>query len=370
MKQFDWTLFVSLIPLLGAGLITMRPFVGEGGDYCFNRQIVWIAVSLFVFFVFSRVDWRFLKTSGLLLVLFVFALVVLGFLLVFGKLVRGSSSWLDFFFFSIQPSEPIKLLLILILAKYFSRRHIDIANFKHIFVSGIYAAIPAALIIFQPDFGSAVVFVLIWLGMVTVSGINKKHLLLVLLVFVLLFAASWFFVFKPYQKARIMTFLNPLGDPQGAGYNALQSMIAAGSGQIWGKGIGYGTQSRLNFLPEHRTDFIFAAFAEEWGFVGVLIIFSCFGVLIWRILRNAYLAQFNFEKFFAMGLSVFLMAHFVLHIGMNIGVLPITGLSMPFLSYGGSYMVTIFAGLGILMGFRKHSQGALQENTLVEFLGA
>jgi rod shape determining protein RodA len=160
---------------------------------------------------------------------------------------------------------------------------------------------------------------------------------------------------KPYQKDRILSFLNPLKDPQGAGYNALQSMIAIGSGQTWGKGLGLGTQSRLKFLPEYRTDFVFAAFAEEWGFVGVLIVFFSFGILIWRILKNAYLGQANFERFFGMGVSIFLMSHFVLHVGMNIGILPITGLSMPFLSYGGSHLVTIFSGLGILMGMRRHS---------------
>jgi len=146
-------------------------------------------------------------------------------------------------------------------------------------------------------------------------------------------------------------------------------MIAFGSGQFWGKGIGFGTQSRLNFLPEYRTDFIFSAFAEEWGFVGVLIIFACFGILFWRILKNAYFGQSNFEHFFGIGLAIFLMTHFVLHVGMNIGVLPITGLTMPFLSYGGSHMVTVFAGLGILMGFRNHSQKFSQNDPVVEYLG-
>ncbi len=373
LKRFniniDWLLFTSLIPLLGAGLITMRPFTGEGGDYFFNRQVIWIVISLVIFFAFSRVDWRFLKTSGLLLGLFAFSTFLLLLLLFFGKIVRGSTSWFNFFFFSVEPSEPFKLLLILILAKYFSVRHIEIANFKHIFITGIYTAIPAGLIFLQPDFGSAIVFVLIWLGMVAVSGISKKHLLFVLLIFVLAFILCWFFIFKPYQQARISTFLNPLQDPQGSGYNALQSMIAFGSGQVWGKGIGFGTQSRLNFLPEYRTDFIFSAFAEEWGFVGVLIVFVCFGILFWRILRNAYLGQSNFERLFGIGLTIFLMTHFVLHVGMNIGVLPITGLTLPFLSYGGSHMVTVFAGLGILMGFRSHSQKFSQNDPTVEYLG-
>ncbi|MFH1978900.1 MAG: rod shape-determining protein RodA [Patescibacteria group bacterium] len=373
--NLDWPLVISFVPLLGAGLVVMRPLVVSstqivpGGAYFFNRQIIWVAVGLVVFFLFSRIDWRFLKASGLLLILFGISILVLAFLLSHGGITRGSSSWIDLVFFSVEPADPTKLLLILILAKYFSRRHIEIANFKHIIISGFYAAIPALLIFLQPDFGSAMVFVFVWLGMIMVSGINKKHLLVVFLLMALIFTTSWFFILKPYQKDRISSFLDPLQDPQGSGYNALQSIIATGSGQIWGKGLGYGTQSRLEFLPEYRTDFIFAAFAEEWGFVGVLIVFFFFGFLIWRILKNAYYGQSNFEKFFGIGLSIFLVTHFVLHVGMNVGVLPITGLPMPFLSYGGTHMVTIFAGLGILMGFRRHSKFA-QKDPAVEFLTA
>ncbi len=367
--NIDWFLVASVTPLLLAGLLSMKSLGGAASDYYFNRQIIWIAVGFMVFFVFSFIDWYFLKNSGVLLLLFAASSILLIFLLIFGAQVRGATSWLRFGLLSFEPAEPIKLFLILILSKYFSRRHVDISHIKHILVSGFYAAVPALLIFFQPDFGSAIVVFAIWLGMVVVSGINKKHFLLVLLVAVLVFSVSWLFVLKPYQKTRITTFLNPLEDPQGAGYNALQSVIAIGSGGFWGKGMGYGTQSRLEFLPEHQTDFIFAAFAEEWGFVGVIMLFSCFGFLLWRILKNALWGQDNFERFFGLGLSIYLMSHFILHVGMNAGVLPITGLNMPFLSYGGSHLVTIFAGLGILMGMRRHSSKT-QQDAVVEFLGA
>lgn len=358
LEEIDWVLIASFVPLLGAGLVTMRPLVSEESAYFFDRQLIWIGVGLLVFFVFSSIDWRFLKNSGLLLVLFAVSIVVLGLLLVFGKAVRGSVSWIDLYFFSLEPADPIKLLVILMLSKYFTRRHVEIVRFRHVLISSFYVLLPAFFIFLQPDFGTVAVILAIWLGMVVVSGISKKHLLFVFLVFFLLFLVSWLFVFKPYQKDRILSFINPLEDPQGAGYNALQSIIAVGSGQIWGKGIGYGTQSRMEFLPEYRTDFILAAFAEEWGFIGVLIIFFCFGILIWRILKNAYLGQTNFERFFGVGLAVFLMVHFVLHAGMNLGVLPITGLNMPFMSYGGTHMITIFSGLGILMGMRSYSSSS------------
>ncbi len=376
VANIDWVLFLAVIPLLGAGLITMKGFSSgindlglESGDYYFTRQIIWIFTALIVFFVFSAIDWRFLKSGGLLLGLLILSLIPLGFLLFFGTITRGAGRWLHFFSFSISPADPIKLLLILILAKYFSRRHVEIAYIKHILVSATSVIVPAGLVFLQPDFGSAIIICAIWLGMVAVSGISKKHLLIIFLTALLIFSIGWFFVLKPYQKDRVLTFFDPLRDPKGAGYNAMQSVIAVGSGEILGKGIGYGTQSRLEFLPEHQTDFIFAAFAEEWGFVGVIILFGCFGFLLWRILKNALWGQDNFERFFGLGLSIYLMSHFILHVGMNVGVLPITGLNMPFLSYGGSHLVTVFAGLGILMGMRRHSPKT-QQNAMVEFLGA
>ena len=210
---------------------------------------------------------------------------------------------------------------------------------------------------------------MIWLGLVLVSGISKKHLFLVLLVGLLSMVLLWSFVFVPYQKDRILTFLNPLTDTSGAGYNALQSTIAVGSGQLTGKGIGYGTQSRLEFLPEYETDFVFAAFSEEWGFIGVIILFSLFGVLFWRILLSALHGATNFEILFGLGVSIFLISHFIIHVGMNIGLLPVTGTTVPFLSYGGSHIVTEFLALGILMGMRRYGKAYHKEDTKNEFLG-
>ena len=373
ITNIDWVLFLSIIPLLGGGLITMKGLSpqpgnlvgGESGDYFFSHQIVWIFLALAVFFVFSLIDWRFLKSGGLLIALLVASLAPLAFLLLAGIATRGSARWLHFSSFSISPADPIKLLLILILAKYFSRRHIEIANIKHILVSGTYVAIPAALVFFQPDFGSAIIITAIWLGMVTVSGISKKHLLLVFFAVLLIFSVSWFFILKPYQKNRVFNFLDPLRDPKGAGYNALQSMIAVGSGQIFGKGIGYGTQSRLEFLPEHQTDFIFASFAEEWGLIGVLIFFIFYGIVVWRILKAAFNGQSNFERLFGMGLAIFVVAQAVIHIGMNVGLLPVTGIPLPFMSYGGSNLLTVFAGLGILMAMQRHSVNIPNDPTLI-----
>jgi rod shape determining protein RodA len=179
----------------------------------------------------------------------------------------------------------------------------------------------------------------------------------------------WAFVFAPYQKARILTFIHPLTDTTGAGYNALQSTIAVGSGGLFGKGIGYGTQSRLEFLPEYETDFIFAAFAEEWGFVGVVLLFFLFGVVFWRILLNAMRGSTNFEILYGLGVAIMFMSHFIVHVGMNIGLLPVTGTTVPFLSYGGSHLFTEFLSLGILVGMRKYQRVFHKDDTKNEFLG-
>lgn len=205
--------------------------------------------------------------------------------------------------------------------------------------------------------------------MVMVSGISKKHLAGVFLLGVLAAGLLWSFVFKDYQKDRIMTFIHPLTDIQGAGYNAYQSTIAVGSGETLGKGVGYGTQSRLRFLPEYQTDFIFAAFAEEWGFVGVVILFALFGVIIWRVLAGAILGVSNFEILFGMGVAIMFMSHIMVNVGMNIGLLPVTGTPLPFLSYGGSHLITEFAALGMLQGMRRYNRAAHKDDTTHEFLG-
>jgi len=179
----------------------------------------------------------------------------------------------------------------------------------------------------------------------------------------------WMFVFAPYQKARVVNFLNPMSDIHGSGYNAIQSTIAVGSGQITGKGLGFGTQSRLKFLPEYQTDFVFAAFAEEWGFVGSLLIFLLFCLVIWRILYYASISSSNFETLFAIGVAIFFVSHIFINIGMNLGLMPVTGITLPFMSYGGSHLVIEFASLGILMSMKTHSRSVHRDDIKNEFLG-
>ncbi|OHB00045.1 MAG: rod shape-determining protein RodA [Candidatus Zambryskibacteria bacterium RIFCSPHIGHO2_12_FULL_44_12b] len=365
--NIDWVLFLSVVLVSLSGLVTMNSFVGE--SYFFGRQTIWLSISIIIFFVCSFIDWRFLRRTGVVVSLFVFSTLLLLLLMIVGEAVKGAQSWFQLGTFAFQPSDPVKLTLIIILSKYFSRRHIEIAHVRHIVVSGVYAFILFVLVFLQPDFGSSIILFAIWLGMVLVSGISKRHLLAVVLLAAISFGILWSFVFEDYQKQRIVTFIHPLTDIQGAGYNAYQSTIAVGSGQIFGKGVGYGTQSKLRFLPEYETDFIFAAFAEEWGFVGVTILLTLYGVVLSRILQIAIRGASNFETFFGLGVAILFISHIIIHIGMNIGLLPVTGTTIPFMSYGGSHLVTEFAALGILMGQRKYSRPTHAEAGKNELVG-
>lgn len=363
----DWVLVAVVVPIIGAGLLTMSSFTG--GEGSFNRQIISVCVSIAAFVFFSFGDYRFLRRTGVLVTLYGGTALLLVSLYLFGIVAKGAQSWFSLGFFSFQPSDPAKLVLILVLAKYFSKRHVEIAHWVHVIVSGLYALVLFVLILLQPDFGSAAIIFLIWFGMVLVSGISKKHLTVVFLSGAAVFVLLWMNVFAPYQKQRIITFLDPLSDIRGSGYNAYQSMVAVGSGELFGKGVGFGTQSRLQFLPEYETDFIFAAFAEEWGFVGVSLLFLLFAVFFWRILRTTYYGATNFEILYGLGLCIYFMSHIVVHVGMNVGLLPVTGLTMPFMSYGGSHLLTESVGLGILMGMRRYRRAAHRDSIKNEFIG-
>ncbi len=370
-RRIDWLLLLFILPIVSAGLVTMKSFVpGATEENFFGRQLIWIGVSLVVFFVFSFIDFRFLKRTDVLISLFLFFSGLLLLLFIVGHASHGARSWFSLGFFSFQPADMMKLVVILVLAKYFSRRHVEIRNIKHIFISALYALIPFVLVLLSPDFGSAIILFCIWFGMTLVSGISKTHLAMVGVGVLLVFVVLWTSVFAPYQKARIANFLNPLANIHGSGYNALQSTIAVGSGQILGKGLGFGTQSRLKFLPEYQTDFVFAAFAEEWGFIGSILILTLFGLVIWRILHNASLGATNFEMLYGMGVAIYFMSHIFINIGMNLGILPVTGITLPFMSYGGSHLLTEFMALGILMSIRGYARPAHRDDMKNEFLGA
>lgn len=367
-SKFDWWIFLLTIPLLTAGLATMHSF-SHDNSFAYHQMIV-ITISLSFFFGIGYfLDTKILRSTKVSVILFSVIVVLLGSLTVLGTISHGAKSWYDLGFLSFQPSDFAKVALIIILAKYFSRRHIEIANLKHIIVSGLYAFTFFFLVLLHPDLGSAMIIGLIWLGMIMVSGVSKKHLLGMIVLAIIAFVLLWSFAFKEYQKDRIRNFIDPLSDIRGSGYNAYQSTIAVGSGYFVGKGLGYGTQSRLNFLPEYQTDFIFAAFAEEWGFVGVIIFFIVYGSVVMRIIYLATKGSSNFEILFGAGVAIYFIVHLLINVGMNIQLLPVTGTPLPFMSYGGSHMLSEYVLLGILVAMKRHSRTMHRDMAKNEFIG-
>lgn len=366
-SRIEAAFFLPIVLVLVAGLLTMSSF--EGQDVYFWKQGLFILLGIGVFCSASLFEYRFLKQTRVVVSLYAVLLAILTLLFVLGHVVKGAQSWFSLGGFSFQPADLMKLVLIIVLAKYFSRRHIEIANIRHIIVSGIYAFIPFVLVVLQPDFGSAMIMFAIWLGMVLVSGIRKTHLLLVFGIATISFLIAWNFVFKPYQKARIINFIDPLQDIRGTGYNAYQSTIAVGSGGLLGKGIGYGTQSRLNFLPEYKTDFIFAAYAEEWGFIGAVLLLLFYFLILYKLASYALVADSTFEALFTYGVLIWLLTHIAINIGMNLGVMPVTGIPLPLMSYGGSHILTEMLALGMAVGMHAYARAGHKYHMKNEFLG-
>ncbi|HEY0979639.1 MAG TPA: FtsW/RodA/SpoVE family cell cycle protein, partial [Candidatus Paceibacterota bacterium] len=266
----EWPLLLIPIALTLLGIVTMHTF-GDGSSLG-PRQLIWLFVGIGAFIACASFDMRFIRRTPVIMVGYAISIFLLLLLLVTAYSIQGARSWFDLGFFTLQPSDPIKLVFIALMAKYFSRRHMEIGDFRHIIVSGAYAAGLILLILVEPDLGTAVIFSIVWFGLILVSGISKKHLAIILTIAAVAAAGLWTFALKDYQRDRIVSFLNPAADIHGTGYNAYQATVAVGSGELLGKGIGYGTQSKLQFLPEYETDFIFASFAEEWGFVGIVLV--------------------------------------------------------------------------------------------------
>lgn len=344
----------SALLISAAGLISMESFA-DVSPFA-DRQLIWLGLGLIAFFFFSMLDLRILRRTSMVVSIYGVSVFFLALLFVVGSVFSGAAGWFNLGAFAVQPADPAKLALILVLAKYFSRRHIEIARIRHILVSGAYAFFVILLLFFQPDFGSAVIVAGLWLGIVLVAGIPFRYLLTLGTLGILGIVLLWNFGFADYQKARILNFLHPLADIRGTGYNAFQSTVAVGSGGLLGKGVGYGTQSRLQFLPQHETDFIYASFAEEWGLIGVCILFALYGLLIYRLIENAKSGETNFESLFALGVAILIMVHMTVHVGTNIGLMPVTGTTMPFMSYGGSHILTGYAMLGMVNAMRRYGR--------------
>ena len=315
----------------------------------FHKQIIWAVISLVVLFLLVVFDWRpFVNYKGVVFGLYLLGVILLVATYFLAPSIRGVRGWIVLGGFQFQVSELVKLILIIFYANFFSRRHVGIAKVSNLFLSFIYFAVPAFLIAIQPDLGSVLVIFALWWGFLLVSGIKWRHLAAALLLFAVLTGIMWQTVLEDYQKDRVLGFFFPERDPLGTNYNVIQSKIAIGSAGIFGKGFGQGSQVQLDFLPEAQTDFIFAAFTEEWGILGGVLLLLIFAYLIYRIIRIGFDAKNNFGRFVCLGAAILFIVQFVFNIGSNLALTPVVGVTFPFLSYGGSSLLTSFVLLAIL----------------------
>jgi len=354
--KLDWVLICVVIFLLSVGLLVLYSLSAAGGVNYFEKQLVFSFLGLGAMFFMASVDYRYIQKYSTILYFITIAILLL--VLLFGTTVNGTAGWLSFGAFQVQPVEIAKITLIIFLASFISKKKSELGEWARVIASLILTAVLILLVLRQPDLGSSLVLAAIWIGMILASGLRLKHLVVLAVIGVALVSTSWF-VLADYQKARIETFLHPESDPQGTGYNVLQAMVAVGSGGISGKGLGYGSQSQLSFLPEKHTDFIFAVVSEELGLIGAWFVILLYGVLLYRIWRIGSLASDNFGYLLSLGVMIMIFFQVVVNIGMNIGLLPVTGLPAPLLSYGGSSLLSITLSLGLLLNVSlKKKEGA------------
>lgn len=358
--KIDWVLAGAILLILGISLLVLYSFSisSPAGNYFF-KQSAYIGIGLFSMFLFASLDYRYFTTRsvwGYFSILLVLTLV-----LIWGKTVRGTSGWLEIGFFQFQPVEVAKFVLIVFLSRFISRKKSELSETVRLTVSLLLSATMVMLVLRQPDLGSALVLAGIWAIMSLVSGISKKNLLVLAIATGLVAGGGWFLL-ADFQKDRIYNFIHPENDPRGSGYNVIQSMVSVGSGGMTGKGIGKGSQSQLNFLPEKHTDFIFAAIAEELGFAGVAFTLGLFGVILYRLKSIAANARDNEGYLLAVGVMAMVFIQLTVNVGMNMGLLPVTGIPLPLVSYGGSSLIATLAALGVVLNVASQKKQTLGPN--------
>ncbi|MFH0806474.1 MAG: FtsW/RodA/SpoVE family cell cycle protein [Candidatus Brennerbacteria bacterium] len=348
----DWKMMGALVVIASASLIALASIAPD----FFLRQLLWYGIALIIIFGAVYINWRWLGGERW----FRFGLYGLALLLLVathlqGTVIRGTTSWLIVGGFQFEPSELMKLALIVLLAHFFARRHLEAWRGRNILFSLVAVGIPVMLIMFHPDLGSALIVLTIWLGIFLASGIHMKRFFAGVVLAGIATALLWSFALAPYQKARITGFLFPERDPLGTSYNVIQSKIAIGSAGFFGKGFGGGTQARLGFLPAAHNDFLFAAFVEEWGTVGALVLLAAYFTFLVRIISIGARANDNYSRFLAIGAAALFLAQFFVNTGSNVGLLPVTGLTFPFFSYGGSSLLTAALLVGIIQHIHVES---------------
>jgi len=385
LRRFDYVLLAATLGLLGLGIVLIysatlpspgQPATNLEPDGPVVRQMVYALLGLVLVFLVGLVDYRILEEvlfrtrasrasiegatfrqrflASFLHPLYLLNLGLLSMVFLLGRVTQGAQRWIHLGIFDLQPSELAKLLVVITLAKYLADQEEEIKSFRSFLVSLMHVALPMLLVYLQPDLGTTLVLGVIWLGMVILAGARFLHLAALAVPMLLAMPLVWIYILRDYQRQRLLIFLNPYLDPLGAGYNPIQSLISVGSGGLSGKGLTAGTQSQLHFLRIQHTDFIFSVLGEELGFLGAICLFILFGILLARILAIAAKAPDAFGQLLASGVAIMIFFQSFINIGMNIGLLPVTGIPLPFISYGGSSLITLLLAEGLVQSIAMH----------------
>ena len=349
LKRFNWNLILIelFIFSIGIGNLISATGVQDKSLGLYKTQLLWFGVGLALTAVVLLMHYSIFSRTAY--IIYFANLLLLVAVLAFGKATLGAKRWVGFGAFRLQPSEFMKLSLVIALAKYFETdRTIGGYGLKDLILPTLMMAIPAGLIVMQPDLGTALILIAVFGSMMLFMRIKTRTLAIIGICAAIALPAIYQFGLKPYQRQRLVTFIDPMADPKGSGYNSIQSMIAVGSGQLTGKGYKKGTQSQLNFLPEHHTDFIFSVYSEEWGFIGCMILVALYLAFLLSGMSVAYRSHDKFGVLLSFGIVCIFFWHIVINMGMVMGLLPIVGVPLPFMSYGGSALITSCLGVAIL----------------------
>jgi len=359
LRNFDFILFLASLALVAYGVVLIYSgslpsyeSTGAALSHPVVRQLAFAVVGILIMLLLTRADYHLLGygATGL----YMAAMAALVFVLMVSSTVYGARRWIEIAGTPVQPSEITKLVLIIVMAKYLTDRQEQIGQLKTFLASLGIALVPIILVFAEPDLGSAVIFVAIWLAMIIIAGARSRHILGLFASFAVAMPFVLIGLINDYQRERIATFLDPGKDPLGSGFNTLQAEIGIGSGGLFGKGLTHGTQTQLDYLRTQTTDYIFSVLGEELGFVGAVVLFALFVLLLWRGLRTATSCPDPFGRLLATGIVTFILFQVFINIGVNIRLLPVTGIPLPFISQGGSSLITLFIALGILQSIRVH----------------
>lgn len=352
IKKFDWILLGCQILLFAIGIAML--FSVSSGDSLmssrFVKQVISFGIALTLYFIIGAFPYHSLKHY--VIPIYAIGLAALIYVGQIAPIIRGTTSRAELFGIQIQPSEFMKIAIIIILAWLFAKYSV---NRITLVISAALVGLASILIATEPDIGVAALIVLLWGAFIIYIGIPWRTIGIIALLGLIMFIGSWYWLFADYQKSRLITFMNPTSDPLGTGYNATQSIVALGSGGLLGRGLGHGPQSQLKFLPERHTDFILASVGEELGFIGISLIIGLYTILLWRIAKIAQSTKDPFGQYLASSIFLLLLISFFISAGMNMGLLPVTGIPLPLVSYGGSNLVGTMILLGIVQSIKHHS---------------